>query len=456
MPAIFIRQPISIGSLLLDVSNYRITKQTSQKAARDAIIAVEDKKLLVLARDIIELGLSPIDTTMVIDAGDGNGNYIVIEGNRRLTAINLMLKPEQCEGTSLYAAFKKLNKDHSDSIPKVLDCVIAPSKTAGLVWINRKHQTGLQGAGTEQWSSMANARADAEQGISRPELDVVNFVLTNPNLDVAIKDCLTGSDFPITTLQRLVETKEVQDATGFSFQSGKLISDQDKDRVQGVLTEMVTVIATGKNQGEKFTVRDIDTQPKRAVFIGSIVGRHPPKKKSKESWVISGTPVTVKKKVAKPAVRSTASTGEQLNLIPKSFKLELPAGKVNDIFIELKELDVTKRRHAVSVLFRVFIEFSLDAYIQKHGIQLPKDANGHVIDKLKIRLQHVAKHVKDSKLLNEKEMKPVNVAISSNDSLLAPDTLNAYVHGQWMNPDPLQLKLSWANIQLFLERLWKA
>jgi len=34
---IHIRQPISAGKLLLDVSNYRITKQTSQKAARDAM-----------------------------------------------------------------------------------------------------------------------------------------------------------------------------------------------------------------------------------------------------------------------------------------------------------------------------------------------------------------------------------------------------------------------------------
>src|SRR5688572_30824232 len=150
----YIRQPISLGNLLLDLSNYRIGRQTSQKAARDAIIAEQDKKLVVLAKDIVENGLNPFDLPLVIDADDGQSNFIVIEGNRRLVAITLMLKPELADGTSLHTAFKKLNKDHADSIPRVLDCMIAPTKKAGLVWINRKHQSGLEGAGTEPWTAI--------------------------------------------------------------------------------------------------------------------------------------------------------------------------------------------------------------------------------------------------------------------------------------------------------------
>src|SRR5688572_956702 len=103
------QQPISVGNLLLDVGNYRIVKQDSQKAARDAIIAEQGRKLVRLATDIIQYGLSPIDLTLVIDAGDGNGNYIVIEGNRRLTALQLMTTPDLAEGTPLHASFKKLN-----------------------------------------------------------------------------------------------------------------------------------------------------------------------------------------------------------------------------------------------------------------------------------------------------------------------------------------------------------
>ncbi|HEY2083468.1 MAG TPA: hypothetical protein VGI88_11845, partial [Verrucomicrobiae bacterium] len=152
-------QPISVGNLLLDVGNYRIVKQEDQISARNAIIEEQGRKLVKLATDIVSVGISPIDLTLVIDAGDGNNNFVVIEGNRRLVALQLMLKPELAEGTPVHAAFKKLNKQYADSIPKVLECVIVASKKAGLVWINRKHASGLEGAGTETWSAIAKARA---------------------------------------------------------------------------------------------------------------------------------------------------------------------------------------------------------------------------------------------------------------------------------------------------------
>lgn len=452
-----IRQPISIGNLLLDIKNYRIVSQNSQKDARDAIIVEQGKKLVRLATDIIEEGLSPIDLTLVIDADDGNQNYIVIEGNRRITAINLLLRPELCEGTSIHASFRKLNKNYADAIPKVLECVIVPNRKAGLVWINRKHEGGLEGAGTDPWQPMAKARADVDQGKLRPDLDAVSFVLANPNLNPSVRKILEGTQFKLTTLTRLIETKGVQQIAGFSLQDGKLVSDHTKDRIQGILTEIITVIATGeKPDGQPFTVRDIDREDDRKDFVSSIAEKHPKKKRVTEAWTVSGVPVKTTIKVIKVKPKTTPSTEEQANLIPKSFKLELPAGKINDVFVELKQLDVMKYRHSVSVLFRVFFEFTLDDYIIKHGIQLPKDGSGHTVNRFSVRLDRVTAHAKSIKLLSEKEMKPIDVAIGNDHSFLSPDTLNAYVHSPWMNPDPMQLKLSWAECQLFVERLWKS
>lgn len=456
----FIRKSISIGNLLLDTSNYRIIEQNSQKEARDAIIAEQGKKLVTLAKDIVEHGLNPFDLPLVIDAEDGNKNYIVIEGNRRLTAITLMLKPELAGGTSIHTAFKRINKNHSDAIPKVLDCVIAPNKNAGLVWIDRKHANGLEGAGTEPWSSMAKARADAVRGVPRPDLDMVNYVLSSTKLDSQLRSFLQGSKFSITTLERLLTTKETQAAVGFKIEDGKLISEEDPEWFKEVVTDMVTIIATGSHNGEKFTERNIDSQAKRTEFIASVISNHPKKKKAGKQWIISAQMPIAKSTNAYSTksvpVSPTPSTEDQSNLVPKKFKLELPSGKINDIFVELKKLDVVTYRHAVSMLFRVFLELTLDAYITKHSISLPVDGKGKSIDKLIVRLERVVDHVKAANLLTEKELKPINIAISDPNSLLAPETLNAYQHSQWLNPDPLQLKLAWNNIQLFVERLWRS
>ncbi len=301
---------------------------------------------------------------------------------------------------------------------------------------------------------MAKARADAEQGIARPDLDAVNFVLTQPHLDAKVRHTLEGSQFNITTLQRLMEAKDVQDAVGFTLQEGKLISEQDKSRIQGILTEMVTIIVHGKHEGQKFTERNVDTEEHRTTFLDKVLPNHPKKNKAGAAWEISGKPKPAKLKGKTVKSKSTPSTEEQVNLIPRKFKLELPAGKVNDIFVEIKELDVTKRRHAVSVLFRVFFEMTLEDYINKHGIQLPKDGKGNVRTFLLDKLNAVTAHVKSKTLLSDKELKPIHVAIGDKNSFLSPETLNAYVHSPWMNPDPLQLKISWNNVQLFVERLW--
>jgi len=364
-----------------------------------------------------------------------------------------MLNPELAEGTDLHPAFKRLNKDSLDAVPRVMECVIVPTKQAGRVWIDRKHASGLDGAGTEQWSAMSKARADQDAGISRPELDAVNFVLTNPKLPDNIHRKLQGSSFNLTTLKRLVDTKELQQAAGFTIQDGKLISGQDKARVMGILTEAVQIIATGQHGGEKFIERNIDTADHRQTFVDSIVANHPQRKQA-APWVVSGKPVKAKLRKAKPKGKTTPSTAEQTTLIPKAFRLELPSGKINDIFTEMKTLDVARYRHAVSVLLRVFIEFTLDDYIAKHGIKLPLDKQGKPDIRLPVRLAIVNAHARSTKLMTHQELKPIDVAVSDKNSLLAPNTLHAYVHSPWMNPEPMQLKTAWLNVHLFIERLW--
>lgn len=455
----YIRQGISVGNLLLDLKNYRHGVQTSQKGARDAIIAEQGRKLVKLAEDILENGLNPFDLPMVVDANDNNQNFIVVEGNRRLTAIMLLLDPELASGTPIHKAFVRLNKAKNDSIPKVLDCVIAPHKAAARTWIDRKHANGLEGAGTEHWSATAKARADVDAGIARPDLDVLDFVQTDPTLDEKLRLHLEGGGFNLSTLQRLITTRELQAAAGFELKGGKLEASTDRAWLQKVLGDVVTTIYSGKHKGVKFTERSIDTPERREAFAAEIVESHPGRKKSSSAWTISGSAkqTSVKVKPAKiPTDKGTVSTEEQANLIPKKYRLDLPSGKINDIFIELKKLDVVAYRHSISVLFRVFIELTLDSYISKHSLSLPKDGRGNTIDKLSVRLSSVLDHVKETSLLTKKQLKPVEVAISDPNSLLATDTLNAYVHSPWMNPDPLQLKLGWVNIQPFIEALWKS
>ncbi len=285
---------------------------------------------------------------------------------------------------------------------------------------------------------------------------MVDFVLTNPKLDSTLQHHLEGSQFKLSTLERLVTTKEFQGASGIKIDKGRVISTHSKDWTQAVLSDLVGAIAKGEWNNEKFTEREVDNQEKRKAFSEKIVAAYPDKSCT-EPWEVSGTPRAVVDpgKPSKSIKLSTPSTEDRANLIPKKFKLSLPPGKINDIFYELKALHATNHRFAVSVLFRVFLELTLDEYVKKHSIALPKNQKtGKSVDKLSVRISYVVEHVKSSSLMTDKELQFINVAIGNNNSLLAPATLNAYVHSRWMNPDPLDLKIAWNNVELFIERLW--
>lgn len=450
-------QIISVGNLLLDLTNYRHGKQSNQKAAFEAIMSDQKKKLVVLASDILSNGLNPSDLPIVIEANDGNKNYIVVEGNRRLTAIQLLLNPELSVNTSIYKAFKKLAAESSDKIPKFISCVVAPNRSFARIWIDRKHANGLEGAGTEHWSPMAKARADIDAGIPRPEIDVINFVLANNSLDPTLREALEGSDFNLTTLQRLVTTNELQESAGIHLKDGKITASNAKAWTQEVLTDLIKTIAEGSRNGEKFTERHIDTQEKRKLFVEQLVAEHKGKKKAASPWGVSGKPVIkapIKEIKKTNPKKSTITTEDQVNLIPKGFKLTLPSGKINDIFVELKRLDLKSYRHSASVLFRVFIELSLDEYISRSKISLPVKKDGKLDDRLITKLNTVTKNLESAGKMTSKELQPLRVVISDKDSFLSTSTLNAYVHSLWMHPDPMSLKIAWLNIQLFIERLW--
>lgn len=448
------RQEMSIGSLELDLYNYRHGPQPNQKAALEAIMADQKNKLVKLAKDIIQLGTSPFEQPIVVATKEKDGNFTVVEGNRRLATLKLLLDPDSAKGTPIHAAFVKLNKNHADAIPKVLECAIAPDRPSAQIWIERKHSSGMGGVGIESWSNIAKARSDAEKGLPRPDLDAVNFVLSDPKLDSEIRAHLSGSDFQLSTLERLVTNKELQDAADFKLKNGQLIASSNKAWLRKVLTDIVSTIKSGSRKGVNFTVRDIDKTDDRRKFVKKVVADHPGKKKASKRWTVTAKPAAVGTAAGagKKLPRSTPSTAERTRIMRRDFKLKLPSGKINDIFSELKLLHAYKNRHSVSVLLRVFLEITIDEYMEKHGITL-RTSSGR-FRSLKDRLTTTLKHVDNTKLMTRNQLQPIRTAISDKGSVLAPETLNAYVHGKWMNPDPELLKITWNNVELFIERLW--
>lgn len=443
---------IRITDLQLDTGNYRTGKQADQREAIKALIEEQRHKLVRLAQDILDNGLSPLERIMVVPIAGDRKRHTVVEGNRRIAAIKLLFQPDLASETTWHNAFKRLHKLLPGQVPKKVRCGIAPSKEDGFVWIQRKHDTGLKGAGTEPWSPIAKSRADAARGKSAPAIDVLEFVLAQGNLEADVQERIQGQDFPLTNLERLLDSAYVSEQLELDRGERYLTTTANKKWVLTVLRDFVIAVAREEFNGKKFSVQDIYTAADQKKFLNKIIAKNPKPNKATKRWAVSAEttlPDAERAKIGKGKKKPNRRTTDRTKLIPSKSAVRPPVGRANDICHELRRLEVEKYRNSVSILFRVFLEFSVEEYMTRRGVTGVTSA-----DKLSKKLQTVAQHMEDNGIMGKKELHAIRKAASDTNSLCSTMTLNAYVHNVNFYPSANELKTSWDNLEPFIEKLW--
>lgn len=85
---------LNLGELHLDLKNPRFDGLANQREALQKIVLSQGSKLVNLAEDIVENGMSPAHRMLVAKAtGRGASGYNVMDGNRRLTALGFWPTP---------------------------------------------------------------------------------------------------------------------------------------------------------------------------------------------------------------------------------------------------------------------------------------------------------------------------------------------------------------------------
>jgi hypothetical protein len=445
------RKSIDVAQLLLDTSNFRTGVQESQKSAREAIIQEQGRKLQVLALDVIKHGFSPADLPIVYPLKKGSDQFVMLEGNRRLLVVKLILDPELSKGSIVFKAFSELHKKFAKKFSTEIYCVVSDTRKSGLIWVERKHSNALDGAGTDQWNPIAKYRFDAELGKPTPNLDALDFVHKYGDITADTSEKIRSAKFPISTLDRLLGDDVVKKKLGLQLENGKLLAQYEHGWTLHVLTSIVEAIASGRFDDQQFSVRSIDKADQREEFSNKLVAKFPKPVKSGRHWNVdrdTTAPKSAAEKKPEAKSRNTSSTADRKQLIPRGFKLSLPDGKINDVYVELRKLDVAQYSNAVSVLLRVFLGFGLDRYIQVFAVSIKKDAS------VLASMQAVIQHMSATNLMTEKELKGINRELGDVNSLISPQTWNAYVHNPTFGAKPNDLKLTWNTLELFVTKLW--
>ena len=437
---------LKIDDLLLDLTNPRTRKVESQREALQGVIDNQKFRIAALAEDIAEHGLNPADRLLVMHQRSPRG-YVTLEGNRRVATLQILKNPTILAGLSvsaalqrrLEAAAKKFRAAKVEPVP----CFSFSNRDDSKRWIEMRHTGQGAGEGIVPWSGVAAARFRGNS----PSLQAIDLVKRFGDLSDDERAELDES-FSISVLDRVMGSKPMKDAFGLRTSKDILYSKISAEEVLKPLEYLIKQILSGS-----LTNRTINKKEDQKTYIKNMPkGAMPDLNQS-----INETPADsfgqsdfkLRKKAARKKSKSI-----QKGIWPRTFSLSIGVDRIDDIFKELKGLEIDKNKNAIAVLMRIILEMSADEYMDNNQLDRKKGTAPHQRDKS--IADKVSEVCGDLILKGAKKHKlsPVTTSINNKASPLYHDLLNQYVHNAYHNPSPGELRSGATALRSFLENVW--
>ncbi|MFH1825047.1 MAG: ParB/Srx family N-terminal domain-containing protein [Candidatus Firestonebacteria bacterium] len=362
----WVRRKESIADLFLDLENIRlqVEGQTSQDALINDLFLNEDA--MQTLESIATNGFFPDEIPVVIRE---NKKLVVIDGNRRVAALKVLLHPEIVP--SKETKIRELIKSAGPLI-KEMEVVLAPDRDSVRHFLASKHTHDTR----RPWRPLRQAyfykaelaRGKTVQDLRKeyPNVDIDKF-LKLINIHRIAKSIQYDSDqvtkkvhnertFPASTIGRLYEDKRVRNFLGFDFDKNGEVKIQisKKEFEKGfkkIVQDVVDKIVDS---------RSLNTEKNRKDYLATFSKAEIPNK-TKSGGIITSKdfketiPLTIKKKT---------------KLAPRDIDFTLQCPGVGRMLSELQKIDYHKFPNASHDLLRSFLECALKAYFYQKGTQI--------------------------------------------------------------------------------------
>ena len=410
----------------MDLKNPRYDKTSSQAQSLKYLCTHKKSHLDILAKSILKHGLNPTDLPIVYKNGS---KYVVKEGNRRLASLILLNNPDKAPNLKIKHIFQKLSNNNKNKIPRTISCVIYKNADDKDIqhWIKIKHTTHDK-EGVLSWDPERKKKYMKPRNSSTLIFEYVD------------KNKISRKNIDESNLVRLMSTPYVRDKIGLNFSNNEIIFTKPhaivKTNMKKIFNEM---------SKKKFTVGSIYTVDLKKKWVDGVIKDGPDVK--------HGTAGSIGE-ISKSTNRS--------NLIPKNFTLRIKSKKINNIYLELKNclyIGTNSDKsvpNAVGVLFRVFLETSIDVYMKKYDIQCPpKKRDRHGNCSIENKIEVVCSHMIKKEYAKESDLKSIKITSNGKKTdILHVHRFHEYVHSTVISPESDGLKAKWDNIERFFEILW--
>ena len=433
-----------LSQLKLDQQNIRTGPQPDQRAAMKALATdkgqSQPRKLVNLAQDLMDLGPSPGEPIWVTADPDDQGQFIVLEGNRRVCALKMLDSPSLAADTEVAAAFADLAKVFRKKPRRELEAQIFASREDARPWIERRHMSAESGVALQPWSSLAIATQRAQQGKSpRRSLLVLNY-LDDGTPEYAEAAAVINAK--ATTVDRVLNSPALREALGVEIDRRQgTVTFENGNEVAGrrLLRNIITAMAA-----PDFTFSRVRDTGDRDNFIRRFAGGAVPAQ-------TTATPAVAPKKRLTAPLRPTLAPKNG----PLTFNVKGP--RLNKLYRECRKLKIADNENAAALLLRVFIELSSEALLLEKNVPIPAKRAGKtdwseigitLIDKINTVMPLI-----DVTVRTKQQLKGARVALATTHASGSIDTLHAYFHNLEMTLDVASIRAAWDTWENYLRLL---
>lgn len=466
---------VKVGNLLLDPRNTRLPTayQTGdQRALLHDLNKHED--VGTLAKSIAKLGLFPHERMVVMREGR---RYVVLEGNRRLAAIKLLLTPDLAQTPAQVRMYRRLARRIDLAPLTTVDVVVVAGRLEAAPIIAALHTKNPK----RRWEAIQQARYYrelVEEGLTPAEVaellavtlgEVRSYLRTEKLYRVAltldfpdpVREKLESRRFPLTTLDRFVESRIGQKFLGIRLDDNLgFRGTVHPDRFRVVLSKVATDVATVKG-----LTRQINTEDDFARYAEK-AGRDLPRTSIRGSFTpaqfLGDSEPDEEEEKHDPPSKKKRRTRRSKSAVPTGFTCATRQPKVRALFDELKKLDAVKQRNSSGVMIRVLLDVALWCFYKDNNLEkrlldhCDKDGKRRKRNKdWTPSLRQLISYGVEKRLfpgMPADGYKSLRTLLARDHNWIATiDTLNEYTHNPQVQPTEAEIRAVWERAEPMLE-----
>ncbi|MGY3487491.1 hypothetical protein ACVW1C_005374 [Bradyrhizobium sp. USDA 4011] len=417
---------LSLDSLAINRANDRHGELENETAAIAWLFNNFELHMRNLAKDIVA-NAQVFEPPLVFPDGQ---QFVLFDGNRRMTCLKLLEKPRRAPTTELQDFFSEQRSRWRGDFPSTIECQVETDRDRIDDILFRRHTGSQGGVGQSTWDDRMKSNF-----VNRTGMGGGFNVADEVERRLGEASMLPHKKIPRSNLNRLLSAEAFRNRVGFTGARGKFEFTHDEPvvlralrRIADDLANRYVVLGDIWDVDAKRSYLDrLESEGLLPTAANSLASKQEPRQATERPALTRPT------RVAKPQTRTA--------LIPNAVYPIAWAGRLQRhraIWEELQfHLNLSDHPNAVSVLFRVLVELATENYIEQTKLATIASS-----DALAKRVLKVAQDLQANGKIDQKYSQLLS-KFPQHDQLLSADTLNRYVHSPNFAPSSDHLRAMW-------------